>query len=211
MTAVVILTACSPIKVPVNNQYALESFSSAKTTNHKTRVSILVSPTEALSGNQTEQMHYIKKPFELEAFVHNAWISSPANMIYPLITQSLQNTGYFAAVVSGPYVDRADYRLDTQVIALHQNFLVKPSVVEFVVKVMLSHIADNRVISSRVISERISCTTDTPYGGVLAANKATQAFTAKVSKFIIAAVQKDTVIANHIATSNSQKFKITVQ
>lgn len=39
----------------------------------------------------------------------------------------------FYAVASGPYVEKADYRLDTQVIALQQNFLPKPSVIELVV------------------------------------------------------------------------------
>jgi cholesterol transport system auxiliary component len=185
------LTACSPIKTQDSNQYTLGAFSDKKLVKTKTKISILVSQPEAMAGNQTEQMHYIQKPFELSAFVRNTWVSSPANMLYPLITQSLQKTGYFFAVASGPYVDRADYRLDTQLIALRQNFLAKPSVVELVAKVMLTHIEDNRVISSRVISQRISCPTDTPYGGVLAANKATQAFTASVSEFVISQVKLD--------------------
>lgn len=211
MASLVILTACSPIKVPVNNQYTLEAFSSKKITKHQTTISILVSPPEAMAGNQTEQMRYIKKPFELEAFVHNAWVSAPANMLYPLITQSLQKTDFFYAVASGPYIDRADYRLDTQIITLHQNFLIKPSVVEFVAKVMLTHVADNRLVSSRVISERTNCPTDTPYGGVIAANKAVQTFTEKLSRFVIAGVQRDRSSPDHIVTSNSQKFKTIVQ
>lgn len=186
-----ILTACSPIKIPVSNQYTLDTFSAKKLVKNKTRVSILVSQPEAMAGNQTEQMHYIQKPFELSAFVHNAWVSSPSNMVYPLIIQSLQKTGYFSAVASGPYVEKADYRLDTQIIALQQNFLGTPSVTEFVAKVMLTHIEDNRVVSSRIISERINCPTDTPYGGVIAANKATQAFTARLSEFVITNVQND--------------------
>ncbi len=190
ITTCIILTACSPIKVPVSSQYSLDAYSSKRIVKHKTKTSILVSPPESMAGNQTEQMRYIKKPYELESFVHNAWISSPANMLYPLITQSLQKSGFFFAVVSGPYVDRADYRLDTQIISLQQEFLVKPSVVKFVAKVMLTHIADNRVIASRIISERISCPTDTPYGGVIAANQAVQAFTAKLSSFVIVSVQQ---------------------
>ena len=185
------LTACSPIKTLDSNQYTLGAFSDKKLVKYKTKTSILVSQPEAMAGNQTEQMHYIQKPFELSTFVHNSWVSTPANMLYPLITQSLQKTGYFFAVASGPYLDKADYRLDTQLIALRQNFLEKPSTVELVAKVMLTHIEDNRVVSSRVISQRVSCIKDTPYGGVLAANKATQAFTASVSEFVIAQVKQD--------------------
>lgn len=179
------LTACSPIKVPVSNQYSLEAFSGGKLKEHHTDRSILVSQPEAMAGYQTEQMHYIQKPFALESFAHNAWISSPANMLYPLITQSLQQTGYFHAVASGPYADKADFRLDTQLIALKQNFLVKPSVVELVVKVELTHIADNHLLASRIISEHVPCMTDTPYGGVIAANQAVKSFTAKVAMFTV--------------------------
>ena len=130
-------------------------------------------------------MRYIQKPFELESFVHNAWVSSPASMIYPLMVQSLQRTGYFYAVASGPYVDKADYRLDTQIISLQQSFLKKPSVEELVVKAMLTHVDDNRIVASRIFRQQVNCPIDTPYGGVLAANKATQAFTAELSAFVI--------------------------
>lgn len=184
------LIACSPVKTAVSNQYKLEAFSSRVLSKHKTPISLLVSQPESMAGNQTEQMRYIQKPFELESFVHNAWISSPANMLYPLMVQSLQKTGYFYAVASGPYVDKADYRLDTQIIALQQSFLCKPSVEELVVKAMLTHIEDNRIVASRIISQRIPCPADTPYGGVLAANKATLAFTAELSEFVISNIKK---------------------
>lgn len=191
LCAQVILTACSPIKTPASYQYTLEAFNTKKLSAKKTALSILISQPEAVAGYQTEQMLYIQKPYEITAFVHNTWISSPANMLYPLIIQSIQKTGYFYAVTSGPYVEKADYRLDTQLIALQQNFLPKPSVIELVVKVVLTHITDNRVVSSRIINERINCPMETPYGGVIAANRATQAFTTDLSKFIVDQVSRD--------------------
>lgn len=187
-----LLIACSPLKLPVTNQYKLESYGSH---NYKkiasTHHTILVSQPEAMAGYQNEQMRYIQKPYELSTFAHNSWISSPANMLYPLITQSLQQTHYFAAVASGPYVDRADYRLDTQVIMLQQNFLAKPSTIQLVTKATLTYIKENRVIASRVFSECIPCPTDTPYGGVIAANRATRILTAKLSRFIVKKIQQD--------------------
>ena len=188
-----LLTACSPIKNSVNNQYKLETFSAKKITATHTSLSILVSQPDAIPGYQTEQMLYIDKPFELSNFAHSAWISSPANMLYPLITQSLEHSHYFYAVASGPDADKTDYRLDTQIIELQQNFLTKPSVVELVANVVLTHIADNRIVSSRIISERVPCPADTPYGGVIAANKAALAFTAKLSGFVITRVKQDKI------------------
>ena len=186
-----LLTACGPINNAVNNQYKLESFSAKKTTKEKTALTILISQPDAIAGYQTEQMLYIEKPFELSNFAHNAWISSPANMLYPLIMQSLQHSHYFHAVVSGPDADKTDYRIDTQLIELQQNFLTKPSVIELVANVVLTHISDNRVVASRIIRERVPCPADTPYGGVVAANKAANAFTATLSDFVIGQVKRD--------------------
>ena len=185
------LIACSAVKIPVTNQYMLDAYSTKQLANHKADISILVSTPEALAGYQTEQMHYVQKPYELDAFASNAWISPPASMLYPLILQSLQKTGYFHAVASGPYADKADYRLDTQVVMLQQNFLRKPSTIQLVVKVALTHISDNRLVASRMINEQVPCTMDTPYGGVIAANQATQQLTSTLSQFVITKIKQD--------------------
>ena len=186
-----IVTACSPIKTPVSNQYKLESFSARQLTTAHKGPSLLISEPEAMAGYQTGQMLYINKPFEMSSFAHSAWASPPANMLSPLIIQSVQRCGYFYAVASGVFADTTDYRLDTQLMALQQNFLVKPSVLELMVKVVVTHIADNRAVASRIISEHVQCPQDTPYGGVIAANKATQLFTAKVTDFVVKQVTRD--------------------
>ena len=191
LSACSLFTACSPIQNAVTNQYKLETYSTTKMTASHKRHSLLISQPDAIAGYQTEQMIYTDKPFELSNFAHSAWISSPANMLYPLITQSLRHSNYFYAVASGPDADKTDYRLDTQLIELQQNFLTKPSSVELVANVVLTHIEDNRIVASRIISERVTCSEDTPYGGVVAANRAAYAFTARLSHFVISQVGKD--------------------
>lgn len=186
-----LLTACSPIQPDVSNQYRLESYSAKKMNTKATRLSLLVSQPDAMAGYQTEQMLYTDKPFELSHFAHNAWSSSPANMLYPLMVQSLQKTHVFFAVASGPDADKADYRLDTQLIELQQNFLTKPSAIELTVNVVLTHIQDNRMVSSRIIKERINCPENTPYGGVIAANQAAYAFTDQLVHFVVTQVRQD--------------------
>lgn len=185
------LTACTPIKTNITNQYQLTAFSTTKIAPKKTRLSLLVSQPDAIAGYQTEQMMYINKPFELNSFVHNAWVSSPANMLYPLMIQSLETSNFFFAIASGPDADKTDYRLDTQLFALQQNFLTKPSHLELVAKVVLTHIEDNRVVSSKIIKQHATCPSDTPLGGVFAANQATTAFTKAVTSFVIKQVQQD--------------------
>lgn len=178
------LVACSPVKVPATNQFQLNAYSTKQLTNHPRNLSIWVTAPEASAGYQTEQMVYVKKTYELAAFAKNSWTNTPGEMLYPLIIQSLQRTRFFHAVISSAYSLGADYRLDTQLLSLQQNFLRKPSVLEFSAKVVLTHVADNKVIASTIITQHIPCTQDTPYGGVIAANKATQKFTEILADFV---------------------------
>ena len=118
-------------------------------------------------------------------------MSAPASMLYPLMFQSLESSHAFFAVTTSPEADTTDYRLDTQLIKLQQNFLQKPSILEWKVHALLTHVSDRRVIASKTFNESIRCTTDTPYGGVMAANQAARAFTHKLTKFVISHVQAD--------------------
>lgn len=195
LSAYGLLLACSPIKNTVINQYQLDAFSVKKTkikpTTAQSPYSVLISLPEAIPGYQSNHMLYKKKPHTLSHFAHNNWISSPANMLYPLIIQSIENSHYFFAVASGPDADKTDYRVDTQLIKLQQNFLKKPSVIEFVVKGVVTHIPDNQVVSSRMFTQIVACPQESPYGGVVAANQAAQAFTKHLLAFIISSVAHD--------------------
>jgi len=185
------LMSCSPVKVPVTNEYQLTAYSTKQLTRKPRPITIQVTVPEAVAGYQTEEMLYMKKPFKLEPFVKNAWTSPPADMLFPLLVQSLQSSGYFYAVTSSPYSEEADYRLDTQLLKLEQNFIKKPSILEFSAKIVLTHISDNQIIGSRIVSLQIPCSQDTPYGGVIAANQATFRFTATATDFVVSHIKRD--------------------
>lgn len=179
------LTACSPVKLPVTNQYKLEAFSHQQLVKDYRKKSILITMPEAAAGYQTEQMFYMKKPYELIAFAQNTWINPPASMLLPLMVQSLEYSHYFHVVSSGLYTEQTDYQIDSQLIDLKQNFSKKPSVIDLVVNVVLSRTADNRVLASQLFKFQVQCPMDNPYGGVIAANHATELFTAALSKYVI--------------------------
>lgn len=186
-----IIAACSPVKTAVSNLYKLDAYSPKRLSQSHSNQSILITMPEATAGYQFSTMLYVKKPFELASFANNAWVDQPAHMLMPLLAQSLQSSNYFYAVSSSINSEHTDYRLDTQLIELQQNFMKKPSQIEIVVKVVLSHISDNRVIASRVLSEYVNSPTETPYGGVIAANLATKHLTARISDFVVTEVKQD--------------------
>jgi cholesterol transport system auxiliary component len=183
------LVACSPVKIPATNQYQLTEYSNKHFVKNPRPIALWVTAPEAVAGYQTNQMLYITKPFQLEPFAKNTWTNPPADMLYPLMVQSLQGTGYFHAVMSSVYSQGADYRVDTQVLSLEQNFLKKPSVLEFSAKVVLTRVSDNKVIASKIISQNVPCLADTPYGGVVAANRAARQFTAVMSGFVVSHIR----------------------
>jgi cholesterol transport system auxiliary component len=178
------LSACTAIKLPVTQYYQLTQFSHQRFQTHPGQTTLFVSPPEALRGYDSIKMNYSTEAFEVKSFAHHAWLGSPALMIQPLLTQSLQSSGYFRAVASGIYSDKTDYRLDTQLLMLQQNFMTKPSRLFLVIKLVFNDARKNQVIASKIFQYRIPCSSDTPYGGVLAANEAVKRFTADAVKFV---------------------------
>lgn len=186
-----LLSSCSQIVPDATNKYKIVAYSDEKVASKKTDMTILVTQTHAISGYQTEQMMYTDKPYQVSSFVKNSWVSPPAGMITPLIVQSLQHSNYFFAVASGPDADKTDYRLDTQIINLQQNFLTKPSRLELVVQASLTHTDDNRLVASQVFTVHTACPQNNPYGGVIAANGSLVTFTKELTKFVIYQIRLD--------------------
>lgn len=185
------LLGCSPVKLPATNEYQISAYSAKQLVTKPQHNTLLVTAPEAVAGYDTKEMLYIKKPFKLEVFAKNTWAAAPAEMFYPLLVQSVQRSGFFYAVTSSPYVQEADYRLDSQLLHLEQSFLHQPSVLQLSVKVVLTHVSDSKVIASQIINRQIPCPTDTPYGGVVAANQASEQITAAVAAFVLASIKHD--------------------
>lgn len=191
VSLLVLLTACSPIVPEVNNKYKLTAFSHEQIAAKRSDITIFVAETQAMPGYQTEQMLYTDKLYQISSFVKNSWISPPSGMLTPLLAQSLQHSNYFFAVASGPDADKTDYRLDTQIIELQQNFLTKPSQIEFVIQAALTHVDDSRLIASQTFVLHTPCASNNPYGGVVAANNTIQKFTSELTKYVVYHVKMD--------------------
>ncbi len=189
--ALLLSAGCGPVNKQITNQYTLTLKHTKAPQQRHMPYALLISKPEALAGYRTNQMLYVKKPFTLEPFAKNAWSSPPADMLYPLLVQRFQESHAFRAITSSPYADKADYRLDTQLLELQQDFLSKQSAIQFTAKITVTRISDNRVLASHLVKERIPCKTNTPYGGVIAANHAATLFVNQALDFVIRQVQND--------------------
>lgn len=190
MLSIPILISCGPVKKTIQNEYQLTCYSKKKYPGNSTKNTLLIVKPQAVGGYQTSGMLYINKPYELTPFAHNAWVDTPANMLFPLLIESLSSAHYFYAIDVSPYAKETTYRLDILLLSLHQNFLTKPSTVQIAVKAVLSRSRDNKVIDAAIIKSQKPCPQDTPYGGVIAANAAAKDLTAAVTKYVINGVKR---------------------
>lgn len=187
--APILLIGCSPVATPEVKQYNLDRLSTKRIAKHATIKTLFVAAPKAASGYEREDMIYVKQPYMLNAFAKNEWVAPPAEMLTPVLVQSLQNSGYFRAVVAAPYSGKTNYRLNTTLIELNQNFMKQPSETHITVKVDLVNVDKNIIIATKRFHEKQRTVSNTPYGGVLAANQACQRLMTRLSTFVVNVVK----------------------
>lgn len=151
---------------------------------------LAVSPTRALAGFDTPRIAYITQPFELDYFAKSRWADAPARMLSPLIVRAIDEGGDFSAVVHNPGVIAADLRLDTELVRLQQEFLVKPSRVRLTMRAQLIDLNERRVIAGREFEEVEPAVTDNAYAGVAAANRALERLLIRLAEFCALAASR---------------------
>jgi len=192
------LGGCSsllPAPLPAENVYLLEAGktvpAAAGTAASGRDVVLAVSMPHARSGYDSAKMVWLRQPHKLEVYSRNRWADTPAHMLAPLLVQALERSGQFQAVVQAPSAFVTELRLDSELIRLQQDFSVKPSRIEFVLRVQLVDVAKRRVIASAEFDETETAPSDGAYGGVLAANCALERLLDRVVSFCTEHVPAD--------------------
>lgn len=174
-TAVALLAACAAIQPPEvehASTYVLEALPAAGAPRPKRDLVLEVTPPRARPGFDTPQMAYTQRANALEYFARNRWADTPARMLAPLLAQALDQSGGFRAVVQAPSLAAANFRLETELVRLQQEFGAKPSRVRLTVRAQLIDVDARRVLASAEFDETEAAPSDDPYGGVIAANQA---------------------------------------
>ncbi|MEO8325799.1 MAG: ABC-type transport auxiliary lipoprotein family protein [Nitrospirota bacterium] len=135
--------------------------------------SLLVSLPQPAPGYESQRMAYEKVPHELRFFATSQWVDSPARMLAPLITNALETSAEWGAVIQLPSVLRGDYHLDLSQVVLVQEFTQQPSHIRLALRAQLVTVFDPRVIGTRKFEFREPAPSEDAYGGVQAAQKAT--------------------------------------
>lgn len=152
---------------------------------HHKKITLMVTAPTASVGYQSKKMIYNKKPFELSGFANNQWAGPPAEMLQPLIVQCLRNTGFFHAVVSSAISSDRNVRLKVNLLELRQDFTESPSRIHMALQAELINDKTNKVMNSKVFATTVAAQHETPYGGVFAANNATNRILNQLSRFSV--------------------------
>ncbi len=180
----------SPADVPTESTYMIKSLKPmTHHANRRSTTTILVSDPVANPGYQTANMLYMMTPYKLQTFSKNRWVASPSAMLLPNIVQALNNLGRFKAVVTTPFAGVTDYNLQTNLLEFEQNFMRPDS--RFIIRLQASLVSSqtNKIIASRRFNIIVKAQANTPYGGVLAANKAVSQLMKQIGRFVYASTR----------------------
>jgi len=182
-------TALSPAKTPPPAFYSLDgpaatAGAAAPSQPIASTRTLVINPPQAAAGFDSQRIIYVRKPQRLEYFAHSEWVEPPARMLGPLLVAAIERTGAFRAVVLTPGAASGEWRLDTEILRLEQDFQTRPSRVRFALRATLVDDRTRRVIAVREFESTVTATSDDPYGGVVAANRAVQGALGDLSLFL---------------------------
>ncbi|MES2218144.1 MAG: ABC-type transport auxiliary lipoprotein family protein [Pseudomonadota bacterium] len=180
-----LLTGCSVFSpvTPVSNMTYVVNTVPAVPVHQRHGGSIFVAEPATVSIYNTTDMAYSTYRYQIGFFVKSSWAATPAQMLQPLIVQTLQNTKHFSSVNSAIGVGQSTYMLNTQLLQFQQDFTSGQNIFRLHARLLLISSATNHLIASKDISIAIPASQNTPYGGVVAANMAVRDMLAELARF----------------------------
>lgn len=197
---ITLIGGCSALRPTGTAQPAFYSLDNARaearevarvpTARLQTAPTLVVNPPHAASGFDSQHIIYVREPHQLEYYAHNEWVDTPARMVAPLIVAAVENSGTFRAVVLTPSAAVGDMRLDTEIVRLQHDLGSQPSRVRFTMRAYIVDNTTRHVLALREFDETIAAQSESPYGGVVAANRAVQAVLEQLAGFCTEAAGK---------------------
>lgn len=203
----ILLPACSflgPVKTPPVHTYVLAADKTSMqsfTHRAKTKKILLISAPTADASYQTTQMIYTLRPFTYNSFAYHRWAAPPADMLASALVDSLQNSRCFDAVVMPPFSGTTDAILDTRLRVLQQEFHGDASQAHLSLQLTLTQRGletprrkdyvqkpgdpqEVSTVKTIGIDLRVPAAKNTPYAGVVAANRALEIAQRKIQEMV---------------------------
>lgn len=188
VTLACLTTSCSlfsPVKSDPPKEYVIDTVPHVAVKKRTHPITIQVTDPKSSHVYNTTDMAYEKQRHQVSYFAKNQWAATPSQMLKPLLITTLQNTHYFHAVVSSTEIGNYDLTLNTEILEFQQDFLTSPSTMHVVLRAQIVRAATNHIVASKQFSAIVPAPENTPYGGVVAANRAVSKILAEISTWVL--------------------------
>lgn len=146
---------------------------------------ILISLPQAAAGFDNRNIIYTRNPQQLENYRDSLWVDTPARMLLPLIVHYLDASGKFGAVLAANYAPIAgEWRLDSEIIRLQQEFNDEQAQVRFTLRVQLLDLSQRNILATQVFEVIVPMAEANAEHGVLASQLAVENLLTQLSEFI---------------------------
>jgi cholesterol transport system auxiliary component len=185
--AVVIgLNGCSmftPVKNPT--LYVINTVPESIPKRHSDGSSLVVITPDANQLYSSSDMAYTTSPYQVAYYAKNSWAEPPAQMLKPLMIDTLQKTHHYQAVSTADVLGQNDYVLHTQLQQLQQDFYQGRSYIHLKILAQLVRSNTGKIVATKFFDITEPAPQLSPYGGVVAANLATEKFLRQLAVFCL--------------------------
>lgn len=180
------LTACSfmsPVKVGPDSGYVINSVPHPAVHGGGHVNALLVMTPDTNPVFNSTRIAFTVKPYQITYYSGSRWIQTPAEMLTPLLTQTLQQTSHFTNVITPPFSAHYDYALRTNIKTLLIDYTRRPAVLEMTLQEQLLSMQSGHIVASRTFSTSVPLPVRSPYGAAIAANRATERLLAEIASW----------------------------
>ena len=176
----------SPVKLPPDVGYVINTTPSHVVKSRQHRQTLLVAHPDTNPAYNTVRLAFTDHPYQISYYSFSHWAESPADMLMPLIAETMQNTHRFRAIITPPYTGQYDYMLRTQIKTLRIDYTRPIPVLQLDIQAQMIHAGSGNVVSSREFKTSVPLARRSPYSAVVAANEATAILLKKLAVWCVA-------------------------
>jgi cholesterol transport system auxiliary component len=152
---------------------------------------LLVSVPREQAGYDTTGIAYLLRPQEIKYYAYHHWAESPGRLLVPLLVEAMEKTNCWSTVAQTNTLVHADYRLDTEILRLQQEFFSAPSHLRLSVRAQLVNTQTAKVIAAQNFEIVEKTPSEDAYGAVTAGNLAVNKLMKEIAAWVKASEERN--------------------
>jgi cholesterol transport system auxiliary component len=133
----------------------------------------------------TRRMAYSTQAFQIGYYNESEWALAPAQMIQPLLVETMRSAGYSSEIASSSQQGRNALTLRTEILELKQDFSSEPAAFRVAMRFSLHRGPTRQLVGTKEVSVSETMRGRTAYAGVVAANVAIEKLLRALAVFAI--------------------------